>query len=293
MGETDSSLPRATNRIPMSAKNMPSDTPLVDDFRESGYAQPRATNKTPTSATSIPTKAPLAAKNDIVYYPKPKRTTTRSWSARPRLHTTTTKKVELSPKFSRYNRRSKRGSGRARSIQNSSDRAWARRKVERLKRKAHALPENHASGFFRHLQMEHEQKGSISVKSFKTIARCHLPLQHGELKALVLLSSATDNSPNISLKAAMLAMEKPKPVSSRKKCDVKDREYSKTLSRTVSLLEQNPCKKPQMSKLVIEENTAAAMRAMLKSRRLTDRGRRRQEFRTWIVANTVKVGKRI
>ena len=48
-----------------------------------------------------------------------------------------------------------------------------------------------------------------------------------------------------------------------------------------------------MTKFVLETNTAEAMRSMLTSRKLMDRGRRRQDFRTWITANTVKVGKRI
>ena len=52
--------------------------------------------------------------------------------------------------------------------------------------------------------------------------RCHLPLQRGELNALVLLSSAADDSDKISVKAAMLALEEPKALSSRTMFDVKE-----------------------------------------------------------------------
>ena len=93
-------------------------------------------------------------------------------------------------------------------------------------------------------------------------------MQRGELNALVLLSSAADDSDRISVKAAMLALEEPKALSSGTMFDVKerlltsstllvfmlspallscagshsDRLYPKTLSRTVTLLKQNPCK---------------------------------------------------
>ena len=40
--------------------------------------------------------------------------------------------------------------------------------------------------------------------------RCHLPLQRGELKSLVYLSSAAEDSANICMKDAMIALEQPK-----------------------------------------------------------------------------------
>lgn len=269
---------------------------------QTGSAQPRLQKKMSTSANSIPSDAALSADNNITYHPESKCTTarkTRSWSARSRLTMTEAKEAEIMPKRSRCGRRQqvpripKIPVSAMKVLKKATNRSRAGRKIQRLKRRAHVRSENHASTFFRHLQTEQERKGSVSVKSFKSIARCHLPLQRGELNALVLLSSAADDSDRISVKAAMLALEEPKALSSGTMFDVKERLYPKTLSRTVTLLKQNPCKKPAMSKFVSDAHTAEAMRAMLTTRKLTDRGRRRQDFRTWITANTIKVGKRI
>lgn len=265
-----------------------------------GSAQPRLQKKMPTSATDMPLdhaldvtelslsetlEAKFSGNNNIIYHPQnTKGRKMRSWSARSRLSRTETKNSEGA-------RELPPNPVNARGFQRASNRARASRKIARLKRRAHG-PENHADEFFRHLQMEHEQKGCVSLKTFKSIARCHLPLQRGELKALIYLSTSGHSNPNISIKAAMLALEKPKAAPPRR-FDAKERTYSKTLARTMTLLKQNPTKKPAMSKFVLETNTAEAMRAMLMTRKLTDRGRRRQEFRTWITANTVKVGKRI
>ena len=55
-----------------------------------------------------------------------------------------------------------------------SQRARACKKIKRLKRRAYG-EENYAGNFFRHLQSEHDQKGAVSVKRFKYIARQAAP----------------------------------------------------------------------------------------------------------------------
>merc|ERR1712224_919977 len=110
----------------------------------------------------------------------------------------------------------------------------------------------YAGSFFRHLQMKHDQKGAVSVQRFKYIARSHLPIEPAELKAFVFLSSKAEDSANIDVKAAMLALEMPQAVTSSSGFNIKERNYPKALRRTVTLLKQNPCKKPAMSKFVLE-----------------------------------------
>lgn len=218
----------------------------------------------------------------------------RSWSARSRESGTKSPNAESCSKRARYNSRvppMPLGSVQLNQSAQRAQRARACKKMKRLKGRAYG-EENYAGSFFRHLLSEHDQKGAVSVKRFKYIARSHLPIEPAELKAFVYLSSAANDSANIDVKAAMLALEMPQTATKTSRLTVKERALPKALRRTVSLLKQNPCKKPAMTKYVLETNTAEAMRSMLTSRKLTDRGRRRQDFRTWITANTIKVGQR-